>query len=337
MNKHLPKFAAAPLLYLGFAAYLYQPYFKNFDRLQYLLVVNALVGSLGCFVLSRRWVSSFCGSLFAGALYGFGPFMLHLARFHGTVGLLAAIVPWLFCPAAFGPKAKWRWLSWLLSALPFLAILLFFQLSTYYGFFPLSINIKLRLADLTSLIAPLVIAERNINTTLVGFYHIPIASLVVGFSMLLTARRLSILIIFVTAIVLALCESFFNVSPVMWLVIPALCCSVIIGAGMQALAWAGFADRRWVLLAAGVMAALAIVTLLLAAKYFQIFLGLGDKYARLLVEAAKMYTLGAIAVGIIFFMARAKLRLHWLRWIILCSATAVDLFWGARFIVDRIF
>ncbi len=88
---------------------------------------------------------------------------------------------------------------------------------------------------------------------------------------------------------------------------------------------------------AAVMAALAIVTLLLATKYFQVFLGLGAKYARLLVEAAKIYILGAVAVTIIFFLARAKLRLRWLRWIILCSATGLDMFWGARFIVDRIF
>jgi hypothetical protein len=164
-----------------------------------------------------------------------------------------------------------------------------------------------------------------------------LASLLTGFVMLLKARRFGIIITFAVGVVLAFCESFFNVSPIMWLAIPALCCSVIIGAGMQALAWAGFADRRWVLLAAGVMASLAIVTLLLAAKYFQVFLGLGDKYARLLVDTAKIYILGAVTAAIIFFMARAKLRLHWLRWIILCSAAAIDLFWGARFIVDKIF
>jgi hypothetical protein len=106
---------------------------------------------------------------------------------------------------------------------------------------------------------------------------------------------------------------------------------------MQGFAWAGWADRGWVLLSVIVMAALAIVTLLLATKYFQVFLGLGDKYARQFVDAAKVYILGAVALGIIFFMARAKLRLHWLRWIILCSAIAVDLLWGARFIVDKIF
>ena len=79
------------------------------------------------------------------------------------------------------------------------------------------------------------------------------------------------------------------------------------------------------------------MTLLLANRYFEIFAGLGTEYAKLLVEAATMYILGTIAVAIVYFMARAKLRIRWLRLVILCSAMAVDVFLGARFIVDKIF
>ena len=330
------RFTAATLLYAGFAAYLYQPYFKGFHtlRLQDLFAANVFTASLGCFVLSRRWVPSFWGSLFSGTVYGFGPFMLGLAKFHAA-GLLAAVVPWLFCAAAFGPRGKWRWLSWPLAALPFLAIPLFFALATHYGFFPLSINTRLRLADLAGILAPLVVAKQNM--IVVGFYHIPIASLIMGLAMLLKARRFGIIIILASGAALAFCGSFFSVSPIVWVAIPLLCCSILIGAGMQGLACASSADRGWVLLSGVVSATLAIVTLLLAAKYFQVFLGLGAKYARLLVETAKIYILGTVAVAIIFFIARAKLRLHWLRWIILCSATAVDVFLGARFIVDKVF
>jgi hypothetical protein len=333
----LLRFAAAALLYAGFAAYLYRPYFKGFGalRLQDLFVANVCLASLGCFVLSRRWVPSFWGSLFAGAVYGFGPFTLTLAKFHATVGLLTAAIPWLFFPAVFWPRGKWRWVSWLFAALPFLTLPLFFELSAHYGFFPLSISAKLRLADLAGIVAPLVVIRKSI--IVVGFYHIAIASLIMGFVMLLKARRVGVLVVLATGTVLAFCHSLFDVSPVIWLTIPVLCCSILIGVGMQGFAWAGWADRGWVLLSVAVMAALAIVTLLLATRYFQVFLGLGDKYARQFVDAAKVYILGAVALGIIFFMARAKLRLHWLRWIILCSAIAVDLLWGARFIVDRIF
>jgi hypothetical protein len=332
MSKTFGKSAAASVVYIGFAVYLYQPHFKNFDRLQYLLVVNVCLASLGCFVLSRRWVSSFCGSLFAGVIYGFGPFVLGLAGYHPTAGFLAAAMPWLFLPAAFGPESRWRWLRVPLSALPFLAILLFFQASAHYHLFAIPTQTKLHLADLSGLLAPLVTASEGV--TIVGFYHVPVAAFVMGFSMLLAARRFGIMIILCLGTVLAFCDSFLGVSPIMWLAIPVLCCSVLIGTGMQGLAFAGFADRKWVLMAALIMAVLSLVTLLLATNHCNIFAGFEAKYAKLPVETSKMYVLGAIAVTILYFIARAKLRIHWLRWAVLGSATAVDIFFGARFIVD---
>lgn len=331
----LIKLLIAPAIYAGFAVYLYQPYLKNFNKLQYLLVVNVCLASLGCFVLSRRWVGTFAGSLFAGALYGFGPFMPGLAKFHPTAGLLAAGIPWLFCPAAFWPKLKWRWVSWPLCVLPFLAIVLFFQVSAHYRLFAIPIRARLHLADLAGLLAPLVSAERGL--TLVGFFHIPIAALIIGASMLIKGRRFGIMAILIIGTILAFCESFFGISPLIWLSVPILCCSILIGAGLQGLISAGFADRKWVLAAAVIVGVLAIVTLLLATEYFQTFLSLGSGYARLFVQAAWMYILGAITVAIVFFMARANLRFGWLRWVILCSAMAVDIFLGARFIVDKIF
>jgi len=327
---------AAGSIYVAFAVYLYQPYFKGFNalRLRDLFVLNVCLASLGCYVLSLRWVSAFAGSFFAGAVYGFGPFTLSLAKFHPTSGFLAATIPWLFCPAAFSFKARWRWLRVLLSALPFLAILLFFQVSTYYRLFPVPTQTKLHLTDLAGLLAPLVMAKRGM--TLVGFYHIPIAALIMGFSMLLVARRFGIMAIFCLGIILAFCDSFLDVSPIIWLTIAILVCSVLAGAGMQGLICAGFADRRWVLAAAVIMGNLAIVTLLLATKYFQVFAGLGSGYAKLFTETAKMYILGMVAVAILFFMIRAKLRIIFLRQILLSSAMAVDIFLGARFIVDKI-
>jgi hypothetical protein len=117
-----------------------------------------------------------------------------------------------------------------------------------------------------------------------------------------------------------------------------LCCSVIIGAGAQGLVSAGFGDRKWILAAAVIMAALSVATLLLlAVEYFQAFAGFGAEYAELFADTARIYILGAIAVVIFYFLARARLRMHWLRWAVLGSAMAVDIFFGARFIVDKVF
>ncbi len=336
MKKDLIKFAVAAIIYIAFAVYLYQPYFENFTSLQWrdLFVANVCLACVGAFLLSRRWVPEFWGSFFAGAIYGFGPFMLGLAKFHPLAGLLAAAIPWLFCPAAFGPKGKWKWLRLPLLILPFLAIVLFFEIAAYYRLFAVPIP-RFHLSDLMGLLAPLVMVNKSI--TLVGFYHVPILALIIGLAMLLAARRFGIMFIFAVGTILAFCNSIFNVSPMMWLTIPVLCCSIIIGAGFHALAGAGSADRKWVLAGAVIMLVLAVIVLLLATKCQFAFAGLGAKYAKLLLETAKMYVLGAIAAGILFFMTTINLRLHRLRWIILCVAAAVDIFFGARFIVDNIF
>jgi len=377
------RFAATAILYAVFAVYLYRPYFNGFGsgRIQDLFVVNVCLASLGTYVLSRRWIDGFAESFFAGAIYGFGPFALGLAKFHPTAGFLFAAIPWLFCLAAFGPKGKYKPLRVPLSLLPFLVIVLFFKSAARFGLYPIPIKLKLNCADLAGLLAPLVTAKRNM--TLVGFYHIPIASLVMGLSMLLVpfkdlfmnydlrmrlrrtrtanqkskmghhvgyptvvvnrkllkglaVRRFGIVAIFVVATILAFCDSFGQVSPIIWLAISVLCCSVLVGMGMQGLISAGFADRKWILFTAIVMCILAIITLLLATKYFQTFAGLGSGYARRLTETAKMYILGAITVAIFFFTTRAKLRIHPVRQILLCAVMALDIFLGARFIVDTI-
>jgi len=330
----LATLGASAGIYASLALCLYLPHLKKFAPLQCLVVVNICLAALGCFILSRRWVASFLGSLFAGAIYGFGPLVLWLSGYHPTVSLLAAAIPWLLCPAALCSKRKWRCTGVPLSALPFIAIVLAFQAAAHYRLFPIPIHTRLHLADLTSLFAPLVAAERTMP--LVGFYHVPIAALVLGLAMLIKARRLGLMVIFAVGTILAFFGPFFDISPILWLTIPVLCCSVIIGAGIQGFALAGFADRKWLLITTAICAAFAVTAMFLATKYDNSFAGFGTKYARLLTQTAKLYLLGAIATGIIFFMARAKLRLAVLRLVILSLAMAVDILFCASMITYRL-
>jgi hypothetical protein len=378
MNKKYTMFALAAAVYVAFAVYLYHPYFRGFGspRLQDLFVANVCLASLGCYVLSRRWVAGFVESFFAGAVYGFGPYVLGLVKFHPTGGFLVAAIPWLFCPAVFGPKGKYKPLRILLSLLPFLVIVLFFQVAARFGLYPVPINLKLQVADLAGLLAPLIAAKRSMN--LVGFYHVPIAALVMGFCMFtaplrglvnprdgraragilhkvkflkdLAVRRYGIVIIFAVTTILSFCDSLLQVSPIIWPAISTLCCSVLIGVGMQGLISAGPADKRPVLFTAILLGILAIVTLLLATKYrvagFQPAIrgrdaldtvaGLGAGYARLLTDTAKMYILSGSVVAMLFLIARAKLRIHPVRQVLLYATMALDIFLGARFVVDTI-
>jgi len=342
----IPWLLTAPALYGVFAIYLYQPHFGGFTGWQWLLPVNAWAAALGGYLLSRRWVAGFTGSLLAGAAYGFAPFVLGLAKFHPSAGMLAAAVPWLFLPAAFLERTRGKWPATALLLLPFLAILLFFRLLADvfvdYRLFAAPLGAQVRPSDLAGLLAPLVQAKRG--AALVGLYHVPVAALVLGVVMMWKARRYGIFIVMLIGFLLAFSKSFLGadkiawlgVSPILWLSIPLVWCAVLSGIGLQGLLEAGYADRKWVMAAAAILCTLAIVTLFLAAGYFQVLFGLADGYARLFVETAKMYLLGAIATGIIFLMIRQKLRVHWLRWAILGAALGMDIILGARYVIDTV-
>ncbi len=135
-------FPVAVIIYAAFAVYLYQPYFKHFDRLQYLTIINLVAASAGCYVLSRRWVGAWWASVFAGAVYGFSPLSLILTAYHPTAGSVAASIPWLFLPAAFHSQLRRRWISYLAAVFPFVFIILFFNVAAYFGLFPIPVQPK---------------------------------------------------------------------------------------------------------------------------------------------------------------------------------------------------
>ena len=333
----LIRFLAAVAIYIGFAVYLYFPHFDYFKRWDWLFLVNSVLAALGCFVLSRRWVGSFVCSFFTGAVYGFGPFMLGFGKFHPTAGFLLATIPWLFCPAVFVFRRKWRWLALPLATLPFIAIVLFFQLSVHVRLFAVSTQARVGFGDLGSVIAPLAIAKRGLaESNMIGFYHVPLAGLIIGVWMLVCSRRIGVMVIFGVGTVLACFGPVLQVSPIVWFALPVLCCSILIGEGMQGLICAGDSDKGPLLTTVALMGLLAIALLLLATKYFQSFAGFGDDYARLLVTGGVMYLLGAVAVAIIFFTAKVGLRASLLRQVILIASMSIDIFLGARFIVDSV-
>jgi len=325
--------AAGACIYTAFAVYLYRPYLGEFTRWQYLLPFNSAAAAMGCFVLSRRWVCCLSGSLLAGAVFGFGPFVLGLARFHPTAGLLAASIAWLLLPASRYGRGRWP-LAAVLCLLPAAVIVLFFQIGVHWRLFAMPISTQVRAEDLAALAAPLVMVRRT--GSLLGFYHVPMAAVVLGLAMTLKARRVGVLLVLVAGATLAGWHSVCGVSPTIWLVFPVLCCSVMGGEGLSGLILAGNKDQKWVLLVAAVEAAMAVAALLLAARYFQVLLGLGSGYARLLVATARMFLMGAVATGFVFAVAAAGLRLAWLRTAVLGAALAVDIFVGAKFIVDSI-
>jgi hypothetical protein len=325
------KFFAAGLLYIALSVYLYQPYFEHFSVLQYLIVANSVCAALGCFVLSRRWISAFPASLFAGAAYGFSPFAFGFAVYHPLAGLPLAIMPWLFCPAVFwaGQRKKTIWTVVPpagLSLLPFILTALFFWLCAQPRFgplFPLPLDTKLHLADLLGLVAPLALKPHEFTF---GFYHVPLVVGLMGLFMYLAVHRIKVMIIVAAGLVLAFTDSVFQTPPIVWTLIPVLYCSVLIGLGMQGLVLAGQADRKWILVCTVGAAALAVITLLLSLKSPAAF-----------EASAKMYALATVLTSSVFFIAKSGYRWRWLRWSLLCTGLGIDILLGAGYIIDKVF
>jgi hypothetical protein len=108
----------------------------------------------------------------------------------------------------------------------------------------------------------------------------------------------------------------------------------VIGAGIEGIMHCGYSDRKWVLVSAVFLMICGIVVLVFGTKATHIVAGLGSGYTRTFIQAAQMYMLGTIAVAVVFFLAKGRSRLMWLRAAIICSAVSVDIFLGAREIID---
>lgn len=242
---------------------------------------------------------------------------------------------YLFWPVTLSPIASRRYLTWIFYFLPFAAIILFFQISAVYRLFAVPISEHLVTGDLMGLAFPLIAAKLSVPA--IGFYHVPMACLLMGFAMMLAARRWAIMAILAAGVILAFSPPVFSVAPLLWFAIPLLCCSFFAGEGMQAIVLAGPADTKWLLGCTAVLAVLSAMSALLGTKYGQGLYALAPQYSTLFTSSARMYLLATAAVGLIAFITHLKLRLSSLRLLVLSAALAIDIVFSTRFIVDILF
>lgn len=326
---------AATVIYLSLGLYLFWAYLPELSGLKCLFIACPVIGAMGCFVLSRRWISSFAGSLLAGAVYGFSPFVLSFTAFHPIACLPAAAVPWLFCQAVFFRhnklvKKNLHELAGMavLALLPFAAIGIFFWVLAQpwwvkSPFFPLPKSEHLTLTHLAGFIVPL--STKTMFS--IAFYHVSISFIIMGLCMYVAAERFGVLVVVALGFVLAFFDSVTPVSPVVWGLVPVLFFSILAGLGIQGLAWSGTADRKWILLDIVFILFCGILTTLLAIR----------PDAEMFIQiAAVMYWLSAVLLGALFFIAKASVRWHMLRWTLLLAAVGVDVVYGARYFIDSV-
>jgi len=248
-----------------------------------------------------------------------------------------AMIPWLFCPAAFwrtwapslskrlarygrnGPPA----MTILLSAIPFAAVFAYFWLlsTPVLGpIFPLPKAVRYDVAAVAGFAWPLTTKPHEV---VFSFYHVPLAAFAMGLCMCFASRRVGALLIGGLGFALAVAPPLAHVAPAVWIMVPILVGSIIIGLGLEGLAWAGPGDSKWLLFCAAVAAVLTAGSVYLT-------LANGAAYGR----AALLYTAGFLSVASIYALTTARLRWPLLGWTLLSIAVAVDLLSSGKHIAD---
>ena len=318
----------AGVVYLLLSFYLYLPYLRRFSSIEYLFIFNSAFGALGCFVLSRRWVGSFTASLFAGAVYGFSPFTLSFAAFHPAGGLAVAMLSWLFIPAAYWHKIGFRQPDkipdFVITALLTLAgpavLCVFFFMMSLQGigpFFPVPVSETMTIEGLKSIALPFNMRPGGFALSV---YHIPLCGLAMGVCLYYASGGLGIFLLAAAGLCMSFYEPVAMVPPVVWALVPLLCCCVLTGYGFQGIVSAGKQDR-WCIL--GCCAVLAFIS---AIGFIA-----GEIYSGFMTGAGAVLLLG------MFFILRAGLRWHFYRWLLFTAGFTVDIISGARYILDGIF
>jgi hypothetical protein len=325
--------AAATVLLLAFAAYLYMPHRVGLGGMKILWPLNSVLAAVGCFCLTRRWISSFDSSLLAAIIYGFGPFGLSFVSYHPLAGLSYVAVPWLLCPAVYYQSGQTSGMiktliTALLSLLPFAAIAGLFWLAAHHWAGPLFLMPKNKLlepADLWGILTPVLFAS---NHFAIGFYHMPLICILMGLFVFVLSGKETLLVPVMGAIVLSLMSPICEVTPIVWLSFAALFLSICAGLGLQSLAWAGKADRFWIL-------ACVIASLLLAGGNY-LMTGRHPGQADY-SQAAMLFLASAAAVGLIFLLTQLNLKLTLFRWAVLFGVCVYDLWMTAPRLVDSLF
>ena len=321
---------AAAMLYICFAVYLY-----GYGEYFVLCGLYTTTAAWGTYFISKRWISNWTPSFFAGAVYGFGPFALSFELFHSLAGLSFAMVPWLLLPAVYWHKGKtpdaFRFcIRALLTLLPFGGIVLLFWVTAQPWAGPnflMSKALCMTVKDFADLIFPL---HKSGCIVPFGLYHCPLILALMGVFVYIKLQRIALLIPIAAGLVLSFWEPVFQVTPIVWAAFPILFLSLLCGVGFQAMVSAGKADSKWVM-TCGVFASV------LAAFFGAMAIRIIDPFRTTFEVTALIYTLTAVGVWITLFFIHAFPRQHTPRWLLLTAVMMVDLLYSAHYLTDQLF
>ena len=253
---------AAALIFFSLSIYLHLPYLRSFSRLEYLFIIIPPTGASGCFLLSTRYVKTFAASVLAGAIYGFCPLILAFSAYHRFAGIPAAIVPWLFIPAAFIRPTRNSYsltnaakLTLALLAASVIAIFFYLpSLPSIGPFYPMPL-IRAQLQNLSGVAFPL---TGSVHEFVYSFYHVPLCVTIFGMLVYVSAGSTALIIVAATALCLSFATPVMQTPPIAWGLLAVLTCSILAGLGAENLLRAKKKFRVWALVCFLLIAALSL-------------------------------------------------------------------------------
>ena len=325
---------AAVVLYGGLASFLCL-HTGNTDKTMIIFAASSVAAAWGAYFVSRRWINGWMPSLFAGAVYGFGPFSVSFEMFHPLTGAAVVMVPWLLLPSVYwhkskSPSAVRFMIRAVLALLPFAGIGLLFWTSSQPWAGPIFLmpkDLAMNVEDFAELIFPL---RQTGGFVEFGLYHCSTVTALMGLFVYYKLKRIAFLIPIAAGLILSFCEPVLQVSPIVWAAFPILFLSMLSGLGFQAMVYAGKADSKWV-------ATCAVFASILAAFFGAMSVRIVDPFRLQFEVTAVMYAMTAAAIWITVFCIHKFPRHQLPRWIILTAVMAIDLVYSARYLMDVLF
>jgi hypothetical protein len=327
---YLPLFFAL-VIFSGLAVFLFLPFRPIGNLKECLTQFNSILAAGGCFLLSRRWLASFNASALAGAVFGFGPFLLSFKIYHPLAGFIAAVSPWLFCPVALwdcyaAPTPTVQIRRLILLIVPFAFIFLFFWLSSLPCIGPYDLMPRTQQFHPANLPMLAGFPGPFGKQIILGLYANVFILALMGLIVYLALLRIAVLAPVLIGLVFSFCQPILDVPPVLWMAIPMLFLSILAGLGAQTMAWAGPTDRKWILFCMLIAALLGGICLTKA--YF------GQD--RSFFFPAKMYGIAFLTTTSLFFLVKLKLSGRLLQWILIVTAIALDLILTGRIVLSNL-
>ena len=323
-------------VFTALAIYLLYPYFSGFRIPDYLHIFNFVAGATGASILSRRYIATFAGTLIVGLLYSFSPFTFSLASYNLGVTIPMAILPWLFCPAAFAKGVGFlsTFKRSILALLPFVFLGGFFLLLSQDWFLPngpkviFPIKARATAYSIGGIISPQLI---NPNKFIISFYHIGIILILIGGTVFINAKRVAVISIFIASVLLTIAPPMFEASPVIWVLVITLFCSVLAGIGVQTLEFAGQPDCKTILYCAiaGLVAALLAWLITFKLNF------LNGKSACMM--DMKLHLIAGLSIITLSSFILTGLRSTWIRSLIVIAAVIADIIFTAPEIINKVF